>query len=93
MTIHEILKTNSEARECLIAVWENRNEGTHGWVKIDDALWMTFEPESEDGEDYIWTMITDSVDFLGYPMGEALDWATFYDKDIAHYRRKNRKVA
>lgn len=92
MTIHEILSKNNEALRILKAVWDGRNEGTHGWLQITEELWITFEPEEEDGQDTIWTITTDSVDCLGYPMGEAFDWANLDDGDIKYYERK-RKVA
>lgn len=49
-------------------VWENRDNGTHAWLKLADGRYLTIEPEEDEDGDILVVMLTDRVDHLGYPM-------------------------
>ena len=71
----------NELVELVSDVWNGRNSGSHGYIKLANEKYITVEPKEEDEIDYLDICLVDEIDFLGYPFSEYINFISVQDCD------------
>lgn len=81
MLYNQILENNEIMSLCR-QIWDNMEDGTHGYIQLENGNYLTIVPENDFGEDFLVLAEVEEIDDLGYPASIFIDVLYLDEMDL-----------